>query len=103
MGKEHEIGLPFMERTRETNFVQNIQRHLCDHAQLALLRDPYVVGFGYGLLLTPNHAPGVLWAVWDFDIFISGIHFTGVTQIEAPVSGTYAAAAVDHDSGVGRK
>ena len=90
------------------HLVQNIQRHLCDHAQLALLRDSYAEGFGYGLLqllLTPDLARR---SSWHFDArsFVSAfINLTGITPAGSLLFGSCIAAA-DHGSnnrGGGRK
>lgn len=79
------------------HLVQNIQRHLCDHAQLALLRDSYAEGFGYGLLLTPDLARR---SSWHFDVrsFISAfINLTGITPVGSLLFGP-CRAATDHGS-----
>jgi len=75
-----------------TYFVQNIQRHLCDHAQLSLLCDAYAGGFGYGLLLAPSPARRSLRHL-DVRVFISAdIWFTRVTPVERLLFGSCTAA-----------
>ena len=97
MGEGHETSCVQTERIRGTYFIHNIQRHLCDHSQFTLLRDPYAGGFGYGLLLAPSPARRSL-CHSNVRILINAvIRFTGVAQVEGLFFSS-CTAATDHGS-----